>query len=88
MQDLYGDGSQLLEDVLSLCMRVEVVFAELLDRYVEGDVLYEMCIGAEENEEVDAFDSRESERDMATDTSAGVMFDVGDEKYIFVVCDV
>jgi len=42
-------------------------------------VLYEVCIGADEKDEVDAVESRESERDMAIDTSAGVIFDVGDE---------
>lgn len=30
----------------------------------------------------DVFESRESVRDMATEAMAGVMFDVGDEKYI------
>lgn len=35
-------------------------------------------------------ESRESERDMATDVNAGVMFEVGDEKYILSVvgCEV
>ncbi len=47
-------------------------------------MLYEVCIGADVKEEVDTVESRESERDMATDTSTGVIFDVGDVKYIFV----
>lgn len=87
MQDLYGDGTQP-EEKLSLCMRVEDVCAELLLWNVAGDVLYEVCIGADVKEEVDLVESRESERDMATDTSTGVMFDVGDVKYIFGGCDV
>lgn len=53
-----------------------------MDRYVDGDVLYVTCIGADVNEEDDVRESRESERDMATDTSAGVIFDTGDAKYI------
>jgi len=31
---------------------------------------------------VEEVESRESERDMATDVIAGVIFDTGDEKYI------
>lgn len=37
-------------------------------------------------EEVEVVESRESERVMATDTRAGVMFEVGDEKYMVVFC--
>lgn len=36
-------------------------------------------------DEVDVEESRESERDMATDTDAGVILDVGDVKNIFKV---
>jgi len=43
------------------------------------EVLYEVCIGADVKEEVEFVESRESERDMAIDTSAGVIFEVGDE---------
>lgn len=35
---------------------------------------------------LEVVESRESERDMATDTMAGVMFDVGDVKNIFGDC--
>jgi len=51
-------------------------------------VLYETCIGADANatEEVeDVVESRESDRDMATETSGGVILDVGDVKYILYV---
>lgn len=34
---------------------------------------------------LDVFESRESVRDMATEAIAGVIFDVGDEKYILCV---
>ena len=44
-----------------------------------------MCIGADEKDEVEVVESRESERDIATDTSAGVIFDTGDVKNIVVV---
>lgn len=56
--------------------------AWLLDLYVDGEVLYDTCIGAVVNEYVDVVESRESERVMAVDTSGGVMFDVGDVKNI------
>lgn len=54
-----------------------------LERYVDGDVLYEICIaGVDVNEQTDEFESRESERVMAVETMAGVIFEVGEEKYI------
>lgn len=42
-------------------------------------------MGAEVNplvDPVEQVESRESERDMATDTKAGVIFETGDVKYI------
>lgn len=39
-------------------------------------------IGVETKEQLDELESRESERVMAVDTIAGVIFDVGDEKYM------
>lgn len=77
MQDLYGDGSHP-DERLSRCTRVDEVCVELLDRYVDGDVLYVTCIGVDVNEDSEVWESRESERDIATDTRAGVIFDVGD----------
>lgn len=41
-------------------------------------MLYDTCIGADVNETFEVVESRESERDMATDIRAGVMFDTGD----------
>lgn len=41
-------------------------------------MLYDTCIGADVNDTFDVVESRESERDMATDTRAGDMFDIGD----------
>lgn len=40
--------------------------------------------GDDVKEDVDVVESRESERVMATETRAGVMLDVGDEKYMAV----
>ena len=77
-QELYGAESQL-EEKLSRVVLIEAKPVELIDLQVIGDVLYDTCIGADVNEEFDAVESRESERDMATDTRAGVMLDTGDE---------
>lgn len=56
----------------------------MLDRYVDGDVLYETCM-AGAKEELDEVESRESDRVIATETRAGVMLDVGDVKYMSTV---
>lgn len=76
MQDLYGEGNQ--PERLSRCTRVDDVCIELEDLNVDGDVLYLTCIGEDVNEDIEASESRESERDIATDTNAGVIFETGD----------
>jgi len=59
-------------------MLMEDVCAELLLLYVAGDVLYEVCIGADVKEDVDVVESRESERNMFIDVNTGAMFETGD----------
>jgi len=83
MHDLYGDGIQP-EDELSLRMLVDDVCVEVLLRYVAGDILYDVCIGADVKEDIEVVESRESERDMAIEARTGLIFETGDVQYIFV----
>lgn len=86
---MYGEGSH--EEKLSLRLdMLEVCDDDDDDRCVDvNGEIYVAAIGAELNDSesrhedvVDELESRESDRDMAVLTSAGVIFEVGDVKNI------